>query len=118
MRLTAGEGRHAAIAGAKCGAASAANHVFRSSSPWAMVPLLDLLVPWSLGANDLTVTIVTTAIEVLYITHAVAQFARLPHWLSFARVTNSAHDWYAVLVGLVGLERLVVLLLPPMPAAG
>lgn len=85
---------------------------------WAMVPLLDLLVPWSLGANDLTVTIVTTAIEVLYITHAVAQFARLPYWLSFARVTAVLTIGYAVLVGLVGLERVVVLLLPPMPAAG
>jgi hypothetical protein len=85
---------------------------------WAVVPLLDLLVPLSLGANDVTVTVVLTAIEVIYITHAVAQFARLPHWLSFARVTAVLTIGYALLVALVGLERVVVLLLPPMPASG
>jgi hypothetical protein len=85
---------------------------------WAVVPLLDLLVPAPLGASNLMVTVVLAAIEVIYLTHAVAQFARLPHWLSFMRVSVVLTVGYTVLVALVGIERLAVLLLPPLPAAG
>jgi uncharacterized protein DUF3667 len=84
---------------------------------WAVVPLIDLLVPAPLGASPLVVSSITLAIEVGYTSYAVAHFARLPLWNSALRVSAVLAVGYGALVGLVGLDRAIVLLLPPMPAA-
>jgi hypothetical protein len=83
---------------------------------WAAVPIVDLLVPLPLGPNRLAVVVVMLGIEVAYVTHAVAQFARLPLWLAFGRVTAVLAIGYGVLVAAVGLDQAIALLLPPMPA--
>jgi Protein of unknown function (DUF3667) len=82
---------------------------------WALVPLVDLAVPAPLGANGWTVTGVTMAIEVAYVTYAVRAFARLPLWLSLLRVSVVLAIGYALLALLVGAEDVIELLLPPMP---
>ncbi len=85
---------------------------------WAAVPLVDLIAPWPLGASPLAVSAVTLGIELVYTSYAVAQFARLPLWYSVLRVGVVLALGYCVLVALVGIERTIVLLLPPMPGPG
>jgi hypothetical protein len=81
---------------------------------WAVVPVVDLLVPFPLGASTLVVAAVTLSIEVGYTTYAVVRFARLPWPVSFARVAVVLTVGYGALVGLVGLQETVDLMLPPM----
>jgi Protein of unknown function (DUF3667) len=83
---------------------------------WALVPLVDLVVPVPLGVNDLAVTSATMAIEVAYVSYAVRGFARLPLWLSVLRVTVVLAIGYTLLGLLIGAEDVLKLLLPPMPA--
>ena len=83
---------------------------------WAIVPIVDVLVPWSLGANPSEVAVVMIGIEIVYTSYAVKQFARLPALMAFLRVGIVLAIGYGVLVGLVGVERAIALLLPPMPA--
>jgi len=82
---------------------------------WSVMPIFDLLVPWSLGVNGLVTSAATFAIEVSYASFAVAQFARLPLWRSFLRVSVVLAVGHGVLIALVGLEHTIVLLLPSMP---
>jgi hypothetical protein len=82
---------------------------------WAVVPLVDLLVPLSLGQSPLVVSGVTLGIELVYTSYAVFQFARLPAWQSVLRVGTVLTLGYGSLVAMVGVERAIVLLLPPMP---
>jgi uncharacterized protein DUF3667 len=94
-----------------------ATYVFGSTGLlWAVVPIIDLIVPVPLGANRLIVASVTLAIELVYTSYAVAQFARLPLAQSVLRVGAVLALGYGVLIGLVGVERAFVLLFPPMPA--
>jgi hypothetical protein len=85
---------------------------------WACVPIVDLLVPLPLGANGLVVSSITLAIELVYTSYAVHQFSRLPLWQSILRVSAVLAVGYGVLVALLGLDRTIVFLLPPMPAPG
>jgi len=48
---------------------------------------------------------------------AIASFARLPLFVSFARVTVVVMIGYGLLAALVGLQRMLSFLLPPMPPA-
>ena len=83
---------------------------------WAFVPIIDLLVPLPLGESPGIVAAVTLGIEILYTSYAVCQFGRLPGWMALLRVGLVLTIGYGALVGLVGLEQAIVLLLPPMPA--
>ena len=83
---------------------------------WAFVPIIDVLVPWPLGANPSVVAVVMIGIEIVYTSYAVKQFARLPAMIAFLRVGIVLAIGYGVLVALVGAERAIGLLLPPMPA--
>lgn len=82
---------------------------------WAAVLVVDLIVPVPLGANGLTVLAVTFAIELAYLTYAVAQFTRLSWPGSFARVFLVLVVGYGILVGLAGPDRLAMLLRPSTP---
>jgi hypothetical protein len=81
---------------------------------WAAIPIIDLLVPFPLGTSAFVVAAVTLSIEVGYTTYAVVQFAELSWAVSFARVAVVLAVGYGVLMGAVGLEQTVELLLPPM----
>ena len=59
---------------------------------------------------------VTILIELGYTSFAVWQFSRLPWWNATLRVGVVLAVGYGVIVALIGLERAVMLLLPPMPA--
>jgi hypothetical protein len=83
---------------------------------WAAVPIVDLLVPWQLGANPSVVVVVMIGIEIAYTSYAVKQFARLPALVAFLRVGIVLAIGYGVLAGFAGVERAIALLLPPMPA--
>ncbi len=85
---------------------------------WAFVPIVDLIVPYPLGSSPLVVSTVTLGIELAYTSFAVSRFSQLPTWQSALRVGVVLAVGYGTLVGLVGLERAIVLLLPPMPAPG
>jgi hypothetical protein len=82
---------------------------------WAFVPIVDLIVPFPLGESPLVVSTVTLGIELVYTSHAVSQFARLPLWQSALRVGIVLAVGYGTLVAIVGIERAIVFLLPPMP---
>ena len=93
-----------------------ATYVFGTTSLlWAMLPLIDLLVPAPLGANVLVVSAVTLGIEVLYASYAIANFAKIPWFASFARVVVVMVVGYGLLAIVVGPGSIVSLLLPPMP---
>jgi hypothetical protein len=83
---------------------------------WAVVPIIDLIMPLPLGRDPIVVAGVTVGIELAYTSYAVAQFARLPWWRSVLRVTVVLAVGYGSLVGIVGFQRAIALLLPPMPA--
>jgi len=83
---------------------------------WAIVPVVDLLVPLPLGASPAVIAVVMLGIEIGYTSYAVKQFARLPVLVAFLRVGIVLAIGYGVLVALVGVERAIGLLLPPMPA--
>ena len=94
-----------------------ATYVFATTGLlWAVVPIVDLIVPVSLGANPIVVSFVTILIELGYTSFAVWQFSRLPWWNATLRVGVVLAVGYGVIVALIGLERAVMLLLPPMPA--
>jgi hypothetical protein len=82
---------------------------------WALLPVIDLIVPAPLGANAVTVSIVTTGIEVIYLTYAVASITRLALPASFVRVGAVLIVGYALLAVAVGVDRTITLLLPPLP---
>jgi hypothetical protein len=83
---------------------------------WAFVPIVDVAIPYPLGADSLVVSAVTVGIELAYTSYAVTQFSRLPAWQSVLRVAVVLAVGYGSLVAVVGIERAVALLLPPMPA--
>lgn len=83
---------------------------------WAVVPIVDVLVPWPLAANPSVVAVVMIGIEIVYTSYAVKQFARLPAVFAFLRVGIVLTIGYGVLVGLVGVDHAIALLLPPMPS--
>jgi hypothetical protein len=83
---------------------------------WALIPLFDALTPGAWGTNTRAVALIAVSIEAIYLIYAVRQFARLPWWLSAVRVLTVLTVGYGLLVALVGLERAVVVMLPPMPA--
>jgi Protein of unknown function (DUF3667) len=84
---------------------------------WALLPLLDLAVPYPLGANPLTVLTVTLSTEVLYMTYAIWQFSGLPLWRCVLRVLCVLCVGYALLVGVIGVEPVARLLLPTLQTA-
>ncbi len=79
---------------------------------WAILPLVDLLVPFPLGADPLTVTLVTLGIEIAYGTYAIWQFGNVPIWRCALRVTAVLGTGYALLIGVVGPGYLSNMLLP------
>jgi hypothetical protein len=58
----------------------------------------------------------TIGIEVVYITYAVSGFAQLKLFRSLLRVAAVLAVGYGLPTAIVGAERAVVLVLPPMPA--
>lgn len=82
---------------------------------WALLPLVDLLVPYPLGADPLTVLLVTFGLEAAYGTYAIWQFGNVPIWSCAVRVTVVLAAGYALLIGVVGTSYVARLLLPAMP---
>ena len=82
---------------------------------WALLPIIDLIVPRPLGANPYVVSSITIGVEIVYATWAVTQFSQLPWWRSALRVSFVLGVGYGLLTALVGLERAVALLIPQMP---
>jgi len=83
---------------------------------WALLPVIDLIVPFPLGASDLTVMIAALAIEVGYMTYAIYRFSRLSLIGCVLRFTTVMVVGYILLASIVGKERMINLMLPPMPA--
>jgi hypothetical protein len=81
---------------------------------WAALPLIDLAVPYPLGARALTVLLATLAIEVVYLTYAIWRFSRLPLWECTVRVLVVLCIGYGLLVGLIGARPVAQLLLPTL----
>jgi hypothetical protein len=79
---------------------------------WAVPPLIDLMVPYPLGADAMTVLLVTLAIEVSYLTYAIWQFSNIPLWICAFRVTVVLVVADALLAWLFGADYLAHLLLP------
>ena len=83
---------------------------------WALLPVIDLLVPLPLGASDYTVASVTFAVEVGYMSYAIYRFSHLSLTGYVLRVSVVMVVGYILLASIVGRERMINLLLPPMPA--
>lgn len=81
---------------------------------WALLPVIDLIVPYPLGANSLLVATVSAVIEAAYLTYAVRRFSELPLGTCLFRVTTVLALGYLLLAGIVGLERTAHWLLPPL----
>ena len=81
---------------------------------WALLPVVDLIVPWPLGANSLLVASASAAVEAAYLTYAVRGFSQLPLGTCLCRVTSVLALGYLLLAGIVGLERTARWLLPPL----
>jgi hypothetical protein len=79
---------------------------------WAVPPLIDLMVPYPLGADATTVLLVTLAIEVGYLTYAIWQFSNIPVWICAFRVTVVLVVGDALLAWLFGADYLAHLWLP------
>lgn len=77
------------------------------------MPIIDLIVPQPLGANRMTVWLVTLSIEIIYATYAVHQFSRLSLWGSSVRVSVVLVVGHGIVIGIAGLDRIVALVLPP-----
>lgn len=82
---------------------------------WALLPVIDLIIPVPLGENGLTVTIVTFGVEVVYMTYAIYRFSQLSFLTCVFRVSTVLVVGHLLLLGIVGTERMIDLLLPPMP---
>jgi hypothetical protein len=52
---------------------------------WAVLPFIDLLLPWALGTTRETVLWTKFIIETCYFTFAIYTFGRLPLWLTALR---------------------------------
>lgn len=72
---------------------------------WALLPVIDLLVPYPLGANALLVATMSTLIEAAYLTYAVRGFSQLPFGTCLFRVTTVLALGYLLLAGIVDLEH-------------
>jgi hypothetical protein len=84
---------------------------------WAALPLIDLAIPYPLGADAVTVLWVTLGIEVLYMTYAIWQFSGLALWRCVGRVVVVLIAGYALLIGVFGAGPIAHLLLPLPQAA-
>lgn len=82
---------------------------------WALLPIIDLIVPYSLGANAIWVTGTTLCLEIAYLTYAVHRFSQLPVATCLLRVSTVLVVGCVLLAGIVSVERAVPLFLPPMP---
>lgn len=81
---------------------------------WTVPPVLDLMLPYQLGADPLTVLLVTFVIEVSYLTYAIWQFGRIPAWICAFRVAVVLIVGDALLTWVVGPDYLAHLLLPAL----
>jgi len=81
---------------------------------WTVPPLIDLMLPYPLGADPVTVLLVTFAIEVSYLTYAVWQFGSIPVWVCAFRVAVVLVTGDALLTWLAGPDYLAHLLLPTL----
>lgn len=79
---------------------------------WALLPLIDLAVPYPLGADPMTVLLVTLGIEIAYGTYAIWQFGNVPIWWCAIRVAAVLGAGYALLIGVLGPGYLSNMLLP------
>ncbi len=70
----------------------------------------DMIVPYPHGASSALVTELTVAVEAAYLTYAVHGFSQL------FRVSAVLALGYLLLVGLLGIEHVAHLVLPPMHA--
>jgi hypothetical protein len=81
---------------------------------WSLLPVIDLIVPYPLGANSLLVAIVSGGIEAAYLTYAVRGFSQLPLGTCLFRVTSVLALGYLLLAEVVGLEHTAHWMLPPL----
>ncbi len=79
---------------------------------WSVLPLVDIAVPYPLGANAIVVTAVTLVVEIAYMTYAIWQFGKIPFWNCAMRVTAVLAVGYLLLVAIVGVEHVAHFLLP------
>jgi hypothetical protein len=81
---------------------------------WTVPPLVDLLLPYQLGADPVVVLLVTFTIEVSYLTYAIWQFGNVPVWICAFRVALVLVVGDALLTWAVGADYLAHLLLPTL----
>jgi Protein of unknown function (DUF3667) len=81
---------------------------------WTVPPLVDLTLPYQLGADPVIVLLVTFAIEVSYLTYAVWQFGNIPVWICGFRVAVVLVVGDALLTWVAGPDYLAHLLLPTL----
>lgn len=80
---------------------------------WAVLPLVDLAVPYPLGANPVVVLSASLGLETVYLTYAIQGFSRLSAWECLSRVVIVLAVGYALLVGVLGVDNVAHVLLPP-----
>jgi hypothetical protein len=81
---------------------------------WALLPVVDLIVPYPLGANPVWVAITSAVTEAAYLTYAVRRFSLLPLSTCLFRVGSVLALGYSLLAVFVGLEHTVHWMLPPL----
>lgn len=77
---------------------------------WMLLPLIDLIIPLSLGANGSAVIWTTFLIEWVYIAYGAHDFTRGSWWLSALRTTVVLAVGYGIPVAIVGVPRAMSLL--------
>jgi hypothetical protein len=77
-----------------------------------LLPLIDVVVPLSLGANRWVVISTIFLIEWAYVVHGVRDFFGESWWQSAARATVVLSVGYGILLAVVGVTRSIHLLVP------
>ena len=80
---------------------------------WALLPLIDLAIPFPLGSSRLTVIAVCFAIELVYLTFGVQVFGGHPLRSGLWRVALVLGVGYATLYLVVNALGLAAVMLPP-----
>ena len=74
---------------------------------WALLPLLDLAVPFDLARSEASVATITLGIEVVYVTYAVHDWVPRPLWKVFFGVACVLLVGYSILAAALGVDQAV-----------
>jgi hypothetical protein len=74
---------------------------------WALLPLVDLLVPFDLARSEASVASITLGIEVIYVTYAVHDWLPRSLWRVFLGVASVLFVGYAILAAVLGVDQAV-----------